>query len=55
MEGYTQGEYFLIDGEEDSDDDSDDSLEDEFILKLKKTAKTIKYSTILKEEEFIEE
>jgi hypothetical protein len=49
MEGYTQSEYFLI---EDDDEDEDDDEED--LLKRKKKTK-IKYSTILKEEEFIED
>jgi hypothetical protein len=48
MEGYTQNEYHnFID-----DDDDDPEEEDDEILKPKKK---IKYSTILKEEEFIEE
>jgi len=49
MEGYTQNEYFLI---EDSDEDDSDSDEN-FLLTRKKSK--IKYSTILKEEEFIED
>lgn len=44
MEGYTQSEYHNF-----VDDDDDDEEE---VLKNKKS---IKYSTILKEEEFIED
>lgn len=47
MEGYTQSEYHEFDDEEDEEDE-------EFILKLKQS-KTVKYSIILKEEEFIED
>lgn len=46
MEGYTQSEYFLIEEEDDDEEDEEEVLK-------KKTK--IKYSTILKEEEFIEE
>lgn len=45
MEGYTQSEYHEFDDEEE---------DEEFILKLKQS-KTVKYSIILKEEEFIED
>lgn len=48
MEGYTQNEYFLI---EDDDEDEEDEEEEEVLKKKTK----IKYSTILKEEEFIED
>lgn len=44
MEGYSQNEYFKFTEQEDEDEDDDD-------WKKKK----IKYTTILKEEEFVEE
>ncbi len=47
MEGYTQSEYHTFIDDDDSDEDDDEEL-------LKKRSK-LKYSTILKEEEFIED
>lgn len=45
MEGYTQNKYFLFEDEEDDDEDEGDELK----------KKKIKYTPILKEEEFDED